>query len=88
MNFLKKIQSLPESTRKIILWSVIIIIGLSLAAWWTKNFQERLKQFKESEFRKEFQLPSLKKELEGLPKVEIPEIKIEDLEKMIKEVEK
>jgi len=91
-----KIQNLPESTRKIILWSVIIIIGLSLFAFYIKNVQKKLKSFEVEEFKKELQLPSFGEELKRLqkiefPKIEIPEFdeeKLKELEKMIEETQK
>jgi len=70
MNFLRRIQSLPESRKKIILWSVIIVIGLALFILWIKNAQEKLKIFQ----GRGLNLPSLKEELKGMPKIEMPEI--------------
>jgi len=70
MNFLRRIQSLPESRKKIILWSVIIVIGLALFILWIKNAQEKLKIFQGGGLN----LPSLKEELKGMPKIEMPEI--------------
>ena len=51
MNFLKKIQNLSASKRKIILWVIITIIGLVLLTFWVKDFQIRLKNFKMEEFK-------------------------------------
>jgi len=70
MNFLRRIQSLPESRKKIILWSVIIVIGLALFILWVKNAQEKLKILQGGGLK----LPSLKEELKGMPKIEMPEI--------------
>jgi len=67
-----KIQSLSESTRKIILWLVMIIIGLGLFTFYIKSIQKRLKSFESERFKEELQLPSFEKELESLPKIEIP----------------
>ena len=69
MNPLGKIQKLPESRRKIILWIVIIIIGLTLLNFWLKNFQEKLKGFEMEKFKQELKIPSLEKELKNLPKI-------------------
>jgi uncharacterized protein HemX len=76
MNFLEKLQSLPEKTRKIILWLIVIVIGLGLLVWWIKNFQERLKTFKMEEVKKELNLPPFEEKLKELPKIEVPEIEI------------
>ena len=64
MNFLEKIQKLPRTQRKIILWLAIIIITLILLFFWAKNFQTTLKKFKIEEFKKEL----------NFPKLEIPKI--------------
>ncbi len=71
MEFLKRIQRLPESKKKIILWIAIIIIGFGLLNFWAKNLQQKLKSFKMEEWKKELNLPSLK-ELKEIPKTEIP----------------
>ncbi len=42
MNALSKLQNLPEKTKKIILWVVVIIIGLCLFTWWAKNLPKRI----------------------------------------------
>lgn len=46
MSFLKKIQGLPETKRKIILWLIIILIGSVLAIFYIKNVQKNLRDFK------------------------------------------
>ena len=71
-----RIQNLPESTRKIILWSIMIVMGLGLLAFYIKNTQQRLKNFELEQFKEELQLPSFEKELEGLEKIEIPKIEM------------
>ncbi len=71
MEFLKRIQRLPESKKKIILWIAIIIIGFGLLNFWVKNLQQKLKSFKMEEWKKELDLPSLEK-LKEIPKTEIP----------------
>jgi len=67
-----KIQSLSESTRKIILWLVMIIIGLGLFTFYIKNIQKKFKSFEPEKFKEELKLPSFEKELESLQKIEIP----------------
>lgn len=64
MNYWEKIQKLPESKRKIILWLIVIIIGFILLTFWVRNFRESLKNFKTETFEKEF----------NFPKLEIPQI--------------
>ena len=81
MNVLKKIQAQPKYIRKIILWLAVIILTTSLLILWTKNLSQRFGSFQKEEFNEE---------LEGIPKIEIPEIdkeKIKELEEQIKGIE-
>jgi hypothetical protein len=73
-SLITKIQSLSESKRKIILWLVMIIISLGLFTFYIKSIQKRLKSFEfgPERLKEELKLPSLKKEFESLPKIEIP----------------
>jgi len=80
MNVLHRIRNLPVSIRKIILWAIVIIIGLGLAVWWIRNFQQKLKGFQAEELKEQFKLPALEEELKGLPKIEMPDIKIPETE--------
>ena len=82
--FLKKIQNLPESKKKIILWSIVIIVGFFIFVLWIKNTQEKLKSFPKGESK----IPSLKQQLEGLPRIEMPEISEEELKKLEEELKK
>ena len=50
---LEKLRNLPLRIRKIILWSVIAILGLGLLVWWLKIAQEKLEAFQAQEFIKE-----------------------------------
>ena len=91
MNIVDKIRNLPESKRKVILWVIIIILAAGLLTWWVKNLQQRLKSFKTEELKEQLKLPSFKEELEGMPKLEIPEIseeKLKELEEQLKEAER
>jgi len=77
-SFLEKIQKLPLEIRKIILWSVIIILGIMLVWAWTKNFSKRLQDFQIKETKEQLKFPDLRKEIEkGLPNLEVPELKNE-----------
>ena len=67
MNFLKKIQSLPEKKRRIILWTVVIILGLSLSFFIIRNLQKKLEDFKMQEMKNDLNLEKL-----DIPKIEIP----------------
>ena len=75
-NFFKKIQGLPESKKKIILWSIVIMLGLILLIWWIKNVQEAIRGFQKEELKKELNVPILEEKLKEMPKIEVPEIEI------------
>jgi len=55
---ISKIQNLPVQKRKIILWSVVIIIGIALFIPITKNFREKLGGLKMEDVKKELNFPS------------------------------
>lgn len=74
MNVLEKIRSLPEKERKMILWSVVIIIGGILLFFYAKNIQQKISEFKGEDLEKQLKIPELKEELSKLPKVELPEL--------------
>ena len=82
MNFLNKIQNLPEGKRKTIFWLIIIIVGISLLIWWAKNLEMRIKSFKSEKLREELRLPQFEEELKGLQKFETPEINEEELKEL------
>lgn len=87
MKFLEKLQGLPESQRKIILWSVVILIGIILFSFYFKNVKERLRSLRVGEIKEQLKIPQLQEELKGLPKIEmpkfeIPEISEEELKKL------
>ena len=78
---LEKLRNLPLHTRKIILWSVIAILGLGLLVWWLKIAQERLEAFQAQEFIKELNLPKIE-----IPQTEEAKEQLQQLKKVIKEV--
>lgn len=93
MRLLEKLQKLPERKRKIILWSVIIVIGFGLFMWWIKIVQKSLKSFPKEGFKKQLQLPSLEEKLKKIPeiempKIEMPEISEEEFKKLEEELKK
>jgi len=69
VNIIEKIQKLPESKKKIILWLIVIVLGLILLFFWTKKIQDKLGNFKTEEIKEELNLPNL----------EMPEINIQDI---------
>lgn len=54
MDFIKKIQNLPERKRKIIFWIMIILIACLTAFFFVKNTQNRIKNFDTENFAKNF----------------------------------
>lgn len=93
--FLKKVQGLPEDTRKIILWSLIIIISLGFSFLWLYGVKIRFETFQKGKFFESIGVSKLKEELKEMPKIEFPEIEIlklsdEELNKLkesMKEIE-
>ncbi len=75
MNLLNKIQNLPIQQRKIIFWSVMIMLSVSLSWFYIKNIQKRIKTINQKSIKEELQIPKLEEELKKLPKFEIPRIK-------------
>ena len=73
--FLQKIQAQPESTRKLIVWVVTIIVGLGLLGWWLPRFGQRLRNIQGLGIPEEFSLPKidLEKKLQNLPGGEPPQ---------------
>jgi len=75
MSLSGKIQKLPLRIRKIILFTVVIIIGIVLVWAWTESFNRSFRGFQKEEMMKEFKIPSLKEKIkEDFPRLEIPEI--------------
>ena len=89
MRFLEKLQNLSERKRKIILWSIVIIIGISLFTFYIKNVQQRLKSLRDEEIKEQLKIIELQEKLKRLPKIEMPEIseELKKLKEVIKETE-
>jgi len=66
VSILKKAQSLPENQRKIILWTIVILLGLTLLAFWSRSLEEKLGEV----------------DIKGLeiPSLEIPNLEILNLD--------
>jgi cell shape-determining protein MreC len=76
MDFLEKLRRLPEFQRKLILWSIVIIIAFFLFIFWIRQVKEQLASFKSREFQERFQLPKI-----DLPSLNFPNVEISDDEK-------
>jgi len=64
---IEKKQELSQGTRKIILWSIMIIIAAGLIFWWIKSFKEKINSIGGEEIQKEINLPLLKEQFKDLP---------------------
>ena len=82
MEFIKKIQNLPEEKRKVIFWLVVIIIGISLFLGWVKSLEMKIKSFRTEKIKEELKIPQLEEGLKGLQKLEMPETSQEELKKI------
>ena len=74
MDFLKKLRVLPEKNKKIILWTIVIVIALVLFFFWFRNLGDKLANFKTGEFKEKLNLPE-----PGMPEFEMPAFEIPDI---------
>lgn len=86
MKLLSKLQNQPEHIRKAIFWLVVILISISLSIKIIKDFQKGLKNFRGEGFKETAQMPSLKEQLKGLPKIEILKAEIENLKNLLEKI--
>lgn len=59
MKTIEKIRNLPESKKKIIFWTAVIILGIGLLFWWGESLPRRLKGFQMADLK----LPEFFKEI-------------------------
>jgi len=57
MRLLEKIRSLPERTRKIILWVVLIILALIMLNWWFGRFSKKMDNLQAGQFIEQLKPP-------------------------------
>lgn len=69
-----KIRGLTERKRKLIFWSVIIIIGMALAVLYAKDARKIINSFKAEKIQENLKLPAI-----NFPKVEMPQVDQEEL---------
>jgi hypothetical protein len=77
MNFLEKIRNLPEKRRKIILWSVMVVVAGLLIFFFVKSVGNKFSNFNAQELKNGLGIPELQEKMQELPKVEIPDINLE-----------
>mgnify|MGYP001591091465 FL=1 len=47
-NFIAKLQNLPENKKKIILWTIVVILGLIMGYFWIKSAMNNLQKLSEN----------------------------------------
>jgi len=82
LSFVKKLQNQPENIKKIILWSIIIVIGLGLLTIWILNFRQKIKEFKKEDLIKGFNLPNFQEDFKEIFPTGIPEFNKENFQEM------
>jgi hypothetical protein len=71
MNFLQKIQNLPEGKRKIILWFLVVVIGILLFSFYFKYIGARISNFNMGGLKEGLKIDELKKNLENMPGINL-----------------
>ncbi len=67
MDFLEKLRSLPEFQKKLILWSLVIVLALVFFILWVRNVRGKLEAF-------QFQAPELPRvEMPAMESIELPQ---------------
>jgi hypothetical protein len=70
MNFLEKIQNLPEAKKKVILWVSMGAIAFLFFYFYIKYFSAKLNHFNAEDFKEGLKIDELKKDLENLPDIQ------------------
>jgi len=86
LGILEKLRRQPEHVRKIILWSVVILVGFVLLFFWVKNFSKRIKSFEGQNFLDLIKLPKFQEEIKKIELPKIPEEELKKIEEAIKEI--
>ena len=88
ISFLKKIQDQPKSTRKIIFWIIVIIIGTIFLFTFIYSLKIRIETINPRKIFEQYKPPTFEEDLKKIPKIEIPEFpEIELSEEALKELE-
>lgn len=92
--FLKNLPNQPLRTRKIILWSTVIIISIGFFFLWLHGVKVKTGSFQKENFFKSINVPNLQEKLQEMPGTDLPENppglsqeELKKLEEMIKEME-
>ncbi len=62
MKFVSKLQKLPDNKKNIILWSIIIVVGLSFSIWRINVFISEIEVIRDSSFKDQTGIEIIKKE--------------------------
>jgi hypothetical protein len=65
--FLEKLQNLPDNKKKIILWTIVVILGLIMGFFWVKGAINSFAKFGESV--QNIKLPEIN--MSGMPQLDI-----------------
>jgi len=64
---MKKLQGLSESTRKIILWSITILVAILLLVWWVSGVKNSFQNSDNPNIGEQLQLEKLEEEFQNNP---------------------
>lgn len=84
MDFFKKIQQLSQKERKIIFWSVLAIVAITMIFLWGKKATEKIRDFDSGEMIDRLNIPNLE-----MPKINISKEtdgNIENIQQLIEEI--
>lgn len=71
-DFIKRLQGLSEFQKKIIVWGITILLGISLLAWWIPRITERIRIQQGPSISEQFQIQELQEQLQDIPIPTLP----------------
>lgn len=70
-SYIKKLRALPEKQKKIILWTIVVVVAMGMVFFWFKVSIKRLEKLEESV--KKIDIPSIEiKNIEEISDTENP----------------
>ena len=87
MEAIDKIRNLPLSTRKIILWTLVVVLSFLMIFFWFKSLQNKLERFEKEkqEIKQSVDFPVIEMPAFSWPAV--PEEMLAEPEQLIKDQE-
>ena len=64
---LHKLQSQPDSRKKIIVWGLTLLLGLGLLAWWVGNIKDTMERGQDQTIGEQLQIQELQQRLNDIP---------------------